>query len=178
MRRSLLITLGALSLGAGIVALAARADDGNADAERLRIGTYDNRAIAIAFAASEHNPVRLKLAEHEKAKAAGDDATVEALERWGETFQKQLHFQGFGRYPVSDLLAPVRDKLPDVAAAKGLDAIVWTCDFTGEGVEVVDVTWDLVKLYDPSPKTARTVAELRTKLPATFAELIEMDAGR
>jgi len=35
---------------------------------KLHIGVYDNRAIAVAYRASEYNPVGSKMKEYEKAR--------------------------------------------------------------------------------------------------------------
>jgi hypothetical protein len=37
-----------------------------------------------------------------------------------------------------------------------VDAIVFECDFAGEGVEVVDVTDEVVKLFDPTTEALQT----------------------
>ena len=133
---------------------------------KVRLGVYDNRAIAVAYAASTFNPVKQKMADYEQAKSAGDDARIRELKEWGEKHQRQLHRQGFGRVPVDDLLAHVKDKLPELARNANIDAIVWQCDQAGPHVEVVDITSELVQLFEPSEKTLRTVAELKKHAPA------------
>lgn len=133
--------------------------------KKIRIGVYDNRAIALAFAPSKYNPVGAKMAEHKKAKAAGDTARVRELEAWGEKHQRQLHRQGFGRMPVDDILALVKDKLPEVARKAGVDAIVWQFDYTGADVEIVDITNELVNIFDPPEKTRTWIREMKDKPP-------------
>ena len=95
-----------------------------ADEEKVRIGVYDNRAIAIAFAASKFNPVSEQMKKYEAAKKAGDKEQMDKLEAWGKKHQRQLHRQGFGRVPVNDLLAHVKDQLPEVAKRNRVQAIV------------------------------------------------------
>jgi hypothetical protein len=124
---------------------------------KARIGTYDSRAIAIAYAPSKHNPVTEKMKEHEAAKAKGDTQRVKELEAWGTLHQRQLHRQGFARVPVDDLLAPVADRLPEVAQAAGVDAIVFGCNQHTADVELVDVTLAIVALYEPSEQTLEYV---------------------
>src|SRR5262245_46738177 len=109
---------------------------------KIRIGTYDNRAIAVAYAASKWNPVREKMAEYQAAKKAGDAARQKELEAWGEEQQRVLHFQGFGRVPVADLLKPFEKQIMKLADDKQLAAITMQCDFVASDVEVVDVTDD------------------------------------
>jgi hypothetical protein len=86
---------------------------------------------------------------------------MKELESWGEQSQRQLHFQGFGRAPVDDLLAPVKDQMAKLARDRRLVAISMSCDFAGENVELVDITDDLVTLYDPSSKTREHVRGIR-----------------
>jgi hypothetical protein len=163
-----------LVLGVGTAIAVGQAKDAAPAAAKVRIGTYDNRSVAIAYVASRHNPVAEKKASHAKAKAAGDTAAVKDLEAWGGRFQRQLYFQGFGHVPVGDLLEPVKDGVKDVAQRRGLAAITMACDFTGGNVEVVDVTEDLVKLYDPSEKTLKSAREIRSAKPLDLVRLADL----
>ena len=138
---------------------------------KVHIGTYDSRAIAVAYAPSRFNPVKEKMAEFEKAKAAGDAAKMKELQTWGEQFQRQLHFQGFGRVPVDDLLAPVKEHVARLGRERGLAAITMSCEFTGPDVELVDVTDDLVKLFEPSEKTLDMVRQVRKVPPTPLPQL-------
>jgi hypothetical protein len=143
-------------------------------ANKVRIGTYDNRSVAVAYAASKHNPVKEKWASYEKAKTADDKAKIKELQTWGEEHQKLLHFQGFGRVPVSDLLDPVKDQVRDLAKKKGLAAVTMACDFVDANVEVVDVTEDLVKLYEPSERTLKMARGVRNAKPLDLVELSKL----
>jgi len=147
-----------------------------APAESIRIGTYDSRAIAIAYVRSGFDEViSEKKADYAAAKAAGDTDTVAELEKWGNTHQRLLHFQGFGRYPVDGMLAAVRGELPRVAEEFDLDAIVWLPSYTGEGVEVVDVTELLVRLFTQDEQVATMAMAACEHEPLTFEVLIDMD---
>jgi len=138
---------------------------------KLRIGTYDSRAVAVAYAASRFNPVAAKKKELDAAKAAGDQRKVAELEAWGPAFQKALHRQGFGRVPVDDLLANVKDRLPEAARKTGVEAIVFASDWSAEGVQVVDVTSEVAALFEPSERTLATIAELRKQAPLGLDEI-------
>ena len=140
-------------------------------AAKVRVGTYDSRAIAVAYAPSKFNPVGEKRRELEAAKAAGDTERVAELEAWGPKHQRALHRQGFGRVPVDDLLAHVADRLPEAARAAGVDVIVFDCSWAGPEVEVVDVTHELVALFDPSERTLTTVEELLEHEPVDLDEI-------
>lgn len=146
----------------------------NPKGTKVRIGTYDNRAISMAHFASRFNPIEEKKREHAKAKAAGDEAKVKEVEEWFPQHQRQLHFQTFGRAPVDDLLEPVKAEIAKLARDKQLAAITMSCDFTSDHVELVDVTEDLVKLYDLGEKTEetlKTIREIRKHKPTKLAEL-------
>jgi len=145
--------------------------------QKLRIGTYDSRAIAIAYAPSSFNPVKAKMADYEKAKAAGDLPRMKELETWGMQHQRQLHFQGFGRAPVDDLLAHVKAQVEKIGREKQLAAIVMTCEFTADNVEIVDVTDDLVKLFNPTEKTLEHVRAIRKVKPIPLVDLGRVPAN-
>ena len=143
----------------------------DATEKKTRIGTYDSRAIAIAFAPSKFNPVGDKMKELGKAKAEGDERRGKELNEWGQKLQRKLHRQGFSTVPVGDLLKHVEDRLPEVSKSANVIAIVRACDFTAENVEVVDVTDQLVQLFDPSEKTLEHVQGIKGKPPIDLDEL-------
>jgi len=142
-----------------------------ATAPKVRVGIYDNRAVAVAYTNSKYNSVSELVRDHEEAQRNGDKKRASELEEQGEKRQRQLHRQGFGRVPVDDLLAPVADKLPTLAREAGVDLITWHCNWTGPGVEVVDVTDALVRLYDPSEKALGWIASLRGRKPLDLDEI-------
>jgi hypothetical protein len=141
---------------------------------KIRIGVYDTRAVAIAWALSRYNPVQEKRAALEAAKKAGDAKKVKDLETWGPAHQRLLHFQGFGRVPVGDLLQPVKNDLARLAAKTGLAAITMQCDNIAPNVEVVDITDAIVELYKPSDRTRNTVREMRAIKPVGLVEFADM----
>jgi hypothetical protein len=137
----------------------------------FKLGTYDTRAIAVAYAASRFSPVSGKMKEMQAAKAAGDQAKLKELEAWGQAHQRQLHRQGFGRVPVDDLLAPIKDRLLEVAGRAGVQAIAMQCDWIAPGTQEVDVTDALVALYEPSARTLGIVKDMKTKAPIPLDEI-------
>jgi hypothetical protein len=164
------LVLGALLatvLGVGFVS----ASGPEKQAGKLRIGTYDSRAIAVAFAHSEYMPVAGKMRELDEAKAAGDTERVKELEAWFPAYQRELHRMGFCRVPVDDLLKPIQDRLAGVALQAGVDAIVFDCNYSSPDAEVVDVTRDLVSLYDPDDEVWRIVDELVKIAPISLEEM-------
>lgn len=162
-----------------VVAASAVAGEGKAAGKRkLRIGVYDNRAIAVAYVASRFNPVGKKMAEYKRAKAAGDRKKMQELESWGKRLQRKLHFQGFGHVPVGDLLQPVKKQVAELAKQKRLVAIARNCDFHTADVEIVDVTMDLVKLYRPSEKTLQRAKSIRNAKPIGLTVIADLPVDK
>ncbi|MGO9260342.1 MAG: hypothetical protein ACLQU1_29150 [Bryobacteraceae bacterium] len=140
-----------------------------------RIGVFDSRAVAIAWARSDEgmqmfNQIR---AEYEKAKAANDEKRMKELEQEGEWQQVRLHQQGFSTGPVDEILAKVKDKLPEIARQERLTALVskWELPYSEQGVELVDVTLPLVNLFHPSEQVLKWVEEMKNQRPVPFGKL-------
>lgn len=141
------------------------------DSEKIRVGTYESRAVAIAYAASRFNLLKDKMADYERAKATGDQERMKELEILGKEHQRQLHFQGFGRVPVGDLLELVKEQVAKIGRERRLAAITMSCDFTSNEVELVDITDELVKLFEPSEKTLEHVRQIRKVKPIPLTQL-------
>ena len=99
-------------------------------------------------------------------------------EAWGVSHQRLLHFQGFGRVPVGDLLQPVQDRLPQLLRDHQLFALTMQCDAVVGGVELVDVTDELVQLYEPNERTLNWVKQLRDQPPLSLIELADLPADK
>jgi hypothetical protein len=138
---------------------------------KFRVGVYDNRAIAIAYAGSEYNPVGKLMEDYSKARESGDTARAAELEALGKKHQRALHRQGFGRVPVDDILALVKDKLPDVALKANVDAIAWQCNYNGPNVEVVDITRELAAVFDSTERTMNMVDEMKQHPPLDLDDI-------
>jgi hypothetical protein len=175
-RIALMLTV--IVIGGALAAVGAAPAGNQPQTAKVRIGTYDSRAIAVAYAASTFNPVAAKVKEHEAAKQAGDAAKVAELEKWGESHQRMLHFQGFGRVPVGDLLEHVKDGVAKVAADRGVAVITMACDHAAAGVEVVDVTDDLVELFGPSDRTREMARKVRDAEPVSLLVLADLPANQ
>ena len=165
-----------LAVAAVVGLVAVRSSQGDdpqrTNARGARLGVFESRAIAVAFAHSKlFTEPKAITEEHKKAEAAGDKRKAEELRKRGERLQARLHHQGFGKAPVDDLLAHIKTSLPDVCKETGVDAIVTGVVHATPGVESVDVTDALVQRFDPSEKVLKIVAELR-KHPALSDEEI------
>lgn len=149
------------------------------DVEPVRIGTYDSRAVAVAYARSDL--MRQKLAgplkELAEAKKAGDQKRVDELNAMGESMQIRLHLQGFSNARVDDILDVVRDELPNVAAQMNVAVITNAINYHNASVELVDVTDELVALFHPDPETLKIVADARALEPLPIEDVARMPAN-
>lgn len=136
---------------------------------RTRIGTFDSRAVAVAYAHSDWNDKKLKakMAEMKKAKAAGDTKKIEELEKWGKTQQDKLHRQGFSTASVHDILENIKNDMPRIAEETGVDIIVsrWDIVYQNPSAELVDITDEIVKPFNPDPKTLKIIKDLLNQPP-------------
>ena len=141
----------------------------------VRIGTFDSRALAIAYyrSAPFQKILAEKRAQLSKAKAAGDSAAAGQLEAEGRRLQDQINRQGFGNAPIGDVIKHVENELPKVSDKAGVDVIVsrWEVVFEKSGTTFVDVTDQLVQLYKPDKKTLKVIAAVRKTKPVPSDEL-------
>jgi len=118
---------------------------------KLRIGVYDSRAVAVAYVNSTEFQEMLKAvrADYEKARAANDEKRMKEIDSRMKLQQRCVHEQSFSTGSVAGLVAKVQAALPGVAKKAGVQAIVskWELNYQGSNVEVVDVTEDLAMLF-------------------------------
>ncbi len=140
-----------------------------------RVGIYDSRAVASAYAHSEWNEVGAKMAEMEKAKAAGDTKKIAELEAWGPAQQEKLHRQGFSTAPVDDLLEHIKDKLPEIARQADVSVLVSKWDKKTlkryKSAELIDVTDLIVAPFKPAEKQLRVIEQMKEKKPIPLWQL-------
>lgn len=180
MKRNVCVTgLVLMVLGAGCVMSGFSVLNGGQKKQFLRVGVYDSRGIAIAYAHSHFNDAwyhKMK-ARLDAAEAAGDEQTVKELKEAGESKQAKQHLQGFGTAPVHDYLERVKDELPQVAQAAGVDVIVskWELDYLAADAETVDVTMELAKLFEPSERAWKSIQSLGQWKPCSHEKLRQLE---
>lgn len=145
----------------------------------LRVGVYDSRGIAIAYGNSEHwgRILKEKQAALEQAKKDGDTEKVREIEAWGPAQQAQAHLKAFGTAPVHECFECIKDKIPDVAQKAGVDIIVskWEMDYIADDADVVDVTMELARLFNPREKAYRSIESLSQRKPYSHEELERLE---
>jgi hypothetical protein len=144
---------------------------------KLRIGVYDSRAVAVAYANSPEFSESLKgmQADYQKAKAAKEEKTMKQIEGRMKLRQLRMHEQGFSTGSVADIMAKVKGALPDVARKAGVQAIVskWELNYQSPDVETVDVTDEVAGLFHASDKGRKWVKEIRAKAPVPMDDITD-----
>ena len=173
--------LGALIVSVGAVYLANSIQDARAEEKKklLRVGMYDSRGIAIAYANSAYfeKVLRGKRTALEQAKKDNDTEKIKELESWGSQSQAKAHQQGFGTAPVHEYLEVVKDKIPGVAKEAGVDVIIskWEMDYIATDADLVDVTMELAKLFEPREKAYEWIEQMKDIEPISRGELERLE---
>ena len=143
----------------------------------LRIGVYDSRAIAVAYGNSAEFRKSLEgiTADYKKAKEAKDDKRVKEIETQMKAKQRRAHEQGFSTGSVAPIMAKIKDSLPAVAKKAGVDVIVskWEVNYQSPGIKVVDVTDDLVALFQVSAKGLEWVKGIKDHAPVPIEQITD-----
>ena len=130
-----------------------------AQTNKMRIGVYDSRAVAAAYANSTEFQETLKAvrADYEKAKEAKDEKRMKEINSRMELQQRWVHEQVFSTGSVAGIVAKIKAALPGVAKKAGVQAIVskWELTYQGPDVEVVDVTENLATLFPVSDEARK-----------------------
>ncbi len=173
------VDLAVVCLAAVVVATAAgigRAEGPAGKSEgKFRVGVFDSRAVAIAYAGSEAHQARVAelMKQYKEAKAAGDQEKAKRLKIEGEAGQALMHEQGFSTASVGDILEQIKDRFPAVAKEANVALIVskWEVAYENPTVETVDVTGLVVKCFQPKAKAQKWIEDIQTKKPMPILEL-------
>lgn len=145
------------------------------DAPRIALGTFDSRVLAIAYYRSDAfaRSQSARMAEYERAQAAGDAAATADIEREMEERQRLVHRQGFGAAPIPELLALIEDGIPQVAGAAGVQAVVskWDLVWQEQDTSTTDLSLALAELFAPDEATRRLLPGILKQKPVPLDEL-------
>ena len=152
-------------------------EEEKAGSPALRLGTYDSRAIAVAYGGSSFCRDYLKglRARHTEAKAAGDKRRMADAEAEAKAQQRRLHRQGFSTAPVDDLLAHIKDRLPEIMAEAGVDKIASKWDKEAlakhKAAERKDITMPLIQAFSPNERALKMATSIQKDDPIPLKKL-------
>ena len=143
------------------------------------VGTFDSRAVATAYMRSDKfkEIIRELKLERMEAKEAGDEERAAELEAQGSEMQRHAHLQVFGNAPISNVLKVIEGELAGVAAKAGADVMVskWRLAYAGPKANFVDVTDQLVMLFEPDEETLNVIAQIKDTDPIPAEQLKKHD---
>jgi Skp family chaperone for outer membrane proteins len=144
-----------------------------APAGRVKIGTYNTRAVALAYGRSKGflEGVQKRSKEGMDAKAKKDQKKYDEIAAEMSQKQDRLHAQVFSNAPIDDVMASMKDALPGIARKAGVSAIVPEVNYHDPAVEVVDVTDALVQHFKPTAQTQAMIKDLVKHPPVSYTEL-------
>ena len=141
-----------------------------------RIGTYDSRAIASAFVGSNEGMefITNPPAEWTKAKAARNDSLIRHIERTAAAWARLNRLRVFSVGSVADILEKHKAQVDSVARAAGVRIIVSKFELilTGTGVDTVDVTVPLARIFITPGQVRNWVSQTPTQKPISMLEAL------
>jgi Skp family chaperone for outer membrane proteins len=144
---------------------------------KLRVGVYDSRAVAVAYANSTEFQDTMKsiVADHKKAKETKDEKRVREIESQMKSQQRRAHEQGFSTGSIASIMAKVNDSLPNIASKAGVQIIVskWELNHQSSEIETVDVTDQVVALFHVSERGLKWCKEIQQKPPLPIEKLTD-----
>jgi len=142
----------------------------------LVVGTYDPRALAVAFSPTPQNAAEIADLQRQlkAAQDAGDTARAEQIKARGMNLQTVAHLQAFSGASVENVLTYLAPRLDVIAKEAGVDVIVAKVDFQAPNVTVIDITDKLVAEFKPSARTLQTITELRKQKPLPMVDVVGM----
>lgn len=147
-----------------------------AQTNKLRVGIYDSRAVAVAYANStEFEFMKPIEADHKKAKETKDDKRVKEIESWMKFRQTRAHEQAFSTGSVAPIMETVKDRLSEVAKQSGVQLIVskWEVSHQSSEIETVNVTDKIVELFHVSERGLKWSKEIQQKPPISIEKIHE-----
>jgi Skp family chaperone for outer membrane proteins len=143
--------------------------------EKIRIGTFDSRCIAIAYGRSDDFKKEMDSIKTElfKAKEEGNDELIKKIEHIGPRRQVLLHQQGFSNGSIINILNKMKDEFPKIAAENNVQMIMskWEVMFADESIELIDITDQLIEYFNPNEKTRNIIEQVKLMDPVPIEEI-------
>ncbi len=156
-------------------AVEARQSQKTTAGSKVRVGTFDSRAVAMAYFATKAFNGQLNglRAEHEKAKAAEDETRVKESFAELRALGELMHKQGFSTWPVDNILETIKGQIPKIAKQAHVDVIIckWDVVYRRPGIEFVDVTDLMVQPFNPDEETLKTIKDVQKHDPVPLEQL-------
>jgi len=142
---------------------------------KLRIGTFDSRCIALAYGRStEFMQLRDSIETlYSKAKEDSNKAIIDEIDQYKPTMQVLLHQQVFSNGSIINIVEKIKEKFPAIAKENKLNMILskWEISFTDGSVDLVDITDQLTALYKPDEATKKIIENIKAMEPVPIEKI-------
>ena len=149
---------------------------------KITLGVYDSRGVALAYyhRVMANGGIEGLYEEHAAAEGAGDAERAKEVAAKALALQEEMHRRVFGTEAIDDIMAEIVEEAGRIAKEKGVDVVVskWDIAYQGVDAESVDVTDELVALFEPSDKTLEAIRGLLEHEPVGREELEQMDHAK
>lgn len=162
----LLASLTALALTAATVGTPSPKNAG-----KVRIGTYDSRAVAVAYCGTPLHKTELNTLDEAlaEAKAMGVPEKVLACYNAIQDAQDRLHRQGFSTHSVNDILVKIPNEINAIKQNSQITALVSKWDKKAlanyKQAERVDITAPLIDAFHPNDRQRKSAEEIQKHKP-------------
>ena len=161
-KRNVLALTCAIALAAGWALCSATYGEKLDSQPKLRIGTYKSYILAVAYYSSDMFKKQMSDidAQIKQAEADGKAELLKQLNAKGRALQQRAHMQLRGLAPADNILAHMKDALPKIAQASGVEAISGKVAYHSPAVELLDITDALVGQLNPSEETLKAIKSM------------------
>lgn len=146
-------------------------------AKKPTIGTFDSRAVAVAYYQSQYHQQELNrlLADFNKARESGDTLLAMKLNDKVGLLEMLAKDQGFGKASVNNILDSFTKELDELAKRENLSCIVskWEIYSIDSSFEIVDITDKVVSIINQDEKVKKYIHQLLKSEPVKDAFFIE-----
>ena len=146
-----------------------------------RVGIYDSRPVAYAhfWTEAHQREINERAKAAKDAKAAGQTARSEEISAALKKEQQRIHRQVFSTAPIDDVLAEIKDRLPEIQKEAGVSKLISQWDEAAlkqhRKAERVDVTDLLVREFKPGEKQLKVIADLKRKKPVPLDKIDKLE---
>ena len=145
------------------------------ETNKLRIGTFDSRCVAVAYGRSVEFMNGLDNLKNDivKAKESGNEELAKELEQQGPTQQVLMHQQVFSSGSINNILEKVKDKLPTLAKDNNVKMILskWEIPFADDSFEYIDITDQLIIFFNPDDATKKIIDNIKAMEPIPIEKI-------
>jgi hypothetical protein len=140
-----------------------------AQTTKIRIGTFDSRLIALAYYGSkDYGKVIADFdKDYKDATLKKDSAVIKKLLVKGPVMQRMMNDRIYGKGTINDILDHYKDKITAIAKSQNVVMAVskWEVQYKTPGVELIDLTWKIMDIFNPSSQVIQWAKAGEKELP-------------